>query len=322
MKVFTLSLIFLTAFGCGDDDPDHTDKDRSVLELAEATPELSTLVAAVEYASDDRDLISLLERPGALTVFAPTNDAFDALAVELTGNADAQGTELLTEANRPLLRSVLQYHILTTEVRAAEIPFGMPITSAQGSIFKIEEGDPPVIVDGRNREARITRTDLEADNGVVHVIDRVLLPADRDVVQVAQAAAMGSPPEFKILVEAIEAADLTDTLSGPGPFTVLAPTDAAFMDLLAEIGISKQQLLANKPLLTKVLTYHVIGRRWLEAELPEGTPITTVEGGMFTIDESLEITDERGRTAKIITTDRFATNGMIHVLDRVLLPAP
>ncbi len=323
MRPTSLSLLALATLvsGCGDDHEPIVNEPGSIVETAQATPSLSTLVAAVQFASDNDDLVNLLASPGTLTVFAPSNAAFDALAVELTGTPGAKGADLLTAANKPLLRSVLKYHVLTTTVNAAGIPFGKPITSAEGSVFKIDSGSPPTITDGRNRLSKITATDIEASNGVVHLIDKVILPADKNIVQTAQALAAGNPGEFKILVEAVVAADLATTLSGPGPFTVFAPTDAAFAALLAELGVTKAQLLADKPLLTKVLTYHVVSGRVFKADVPVGAPIGTVQTGTFSISAALAITDARSRTSKIVGTDTLTSNGVIHVIDKVLLPA-
>jgi uncharacterized surface protein with fasciclin (FAS1) repeats len=127
---------------------------------------------------------------------------------------------------------------------------------------------------------------------------------------------------LSILVEAVVAADLATTLSGPGPFTVFAPTNDAFAALLTELGISKAALLADKPLLTKVLTYHVVSGKVLKAQVPVNTPITTVEGETFTVSSAFVITDQRGRTANITATDVAASNGVVHVIDKVILPAP
>ncbi len=106
------------------------------------------------------------------------------------------------------------------------------------------------------------------------------------------------------------------------PCTVFAPTNAAFASLLAELGVSKEALLADKALLTKVLTYHVVGARVLKAEVPVGAAVTTVQGGTLTVDASLKITDQRGRQASITGTDVLASNGVIHVIDKVTLPRP
>jgi uncharacterized surface protein with fasciclin (FAS1) repeats len=190
-----------------------------------------------------------------------------------------------------------------------------------GGIFKIDAvGSTLTITDGRNRSSHITATDVAASNGVIHVVDTVLLPADKTVVETAIALAGGNPAEFTVLVDAVVAAGLVDTLNGAGPFTVFAPTDAAFANLLADLGLTKDELLANTALLTKVLTYHVVSGEVLKAEVPLNTPITTLEGETFSVDANLAITDQSGATAHITATDVLASNGVIHVIDKVLLP--
>jgi uncharacterized surface protein with fasciclin (FAS1) repeats len=300
----TLALVattsFLAACGGGDDPPATT------LSVAQGDSRFSILVEAVNAAG----LAETLAGPGPLTVFAPTNDAFAALLTELGVTKDA----LL--ADKALLTAVLTYHVLPARVERAQVPLGQPVTTAQGGIFKVDAvGQNLVITDGRNRNATITATDLSAGNGVVHVIDKVILPADKTLVQTAQAL-----PQFSILVEAVVAAGLVDALSGAGPFTVFAPTNDAFAALLAELGVSKDALLADKALLTQVLTYHVVPARVLKAQVPVGTPITSLQGDSFTIDATLSITDQAGRTASIVATDVLASNGVIHVIDKVILP--
>jgi len=178
-------------------------------------------------------------------------------------------------------------------------------------------GTDLVITDGRNRGSKIVQADIAASNGVIHAVDKVLLPADKNVVQTAAAN-----PNFSILVEAVTAAGLGETLSAPGPFTVFAPTNAAFSALLAELGVTKDQLFADKALLAKVLTYHVLPGLVLKADVQINTPIKTVEGETFTVSQALAITDRRNRQANITATDILASNGAIHVIDKVILPAP
>lgn len=294
------STTLLQACGGGDDAPQRT-----IVEVAQNTPDLSILVEAVVAA----DLAPTLST-GTLTVFAPTNAAFAALLTELGVTKEA----LL--ANKPLLTAVLTYHVLGSTVVRADVPVGKAITPVGGGFFKIESSGGLRITDGRNRVSHITATDIPASNGVVHLVDRVLLPANKDIVATAQAL-----PDFSILVEAVVAAGLVETLQGAGPFTVFAPTNAAFAALLAELGLSKAALLADTALLTKVLTYHVVGARVLKAEVPVGTAIATVQGQTFTVDASLKITDQKQRSTAIVATDVFAANGVIHAMDRVLLPA-
>ncbi|WP_291516142.1 fasciclin domain-containing protein [Acidovorax sp.] len=294
------SATLLQACGGGHDEPQ-----RNIVELAQANPDLSILVEAVVAAGLAPTLST-----GSLTVFAPTNAAFAALLTELGVTKDA----LL--ANKTLLTAVLTYHVLGTTVPRASVPLGKAITPVGGGFFKVEAAGAGLrITDGRNRTSNITATDIQASNGVVHLVDKVLLPADKNIVATASAL-----PDFSILVEAVVAAGLVPTLQGTGPFTVFAPTNAAFAALLTELGVTKQALLANTALLTSVLTYHVVPGRVLKADVPVNTAITTVQGQTFTINASLAITDSRGRQSSIVATDVFTSNGVIHVVDKVLLP--
>jgi uncharacterized surface protein with fasciclin (FAS1) repeats len=214
--------------GCWDDDsgPDN------IVETAQDNPELSLLVEAVAAA----DLTATLSGDGPLTVFAPTNEAFTALLAELGLTKD----QLF--ADKPLLTAVLTYHVLGAEVAADDIPLGSPIEPLAGGYFKIDTSSGALAVtDGRNRASRITDTDIEASNGLIHIVDKVLLPADKTVVGTAVALAQAEPPEFTLLVEALQATGLDATLNGTGPFTVFAPTDAAFAALLAELGLTKNE---------------------------------------------------------------------------------
>jgi uncharacterized surface protein with fasciclin (FAS1) repeats len=306
----SLALTLATVLvACGSETADAgTTPTQNVVQLAQGNPDLSILVEAVVAA----DLAGTLSAPGPYTVFAPTNAAFAALLTEL----GVTKAELL--ANKPLLTAVLQYHVLGAKVAKAQIPLGKAITPLAGGFFKIDmSGADVVITDGRNRTSKIIATDIAASNALVHVVDKVILPANKNIVQTAQAL-----PDFSILVEAVVAADLAATLSGPGPFTVFAPTNAAFAALLTELGVSKADLLANKPLLTAVLTYHVLGARVLKADVVPGAQPNTVQGENFAISAALAITDKRSRVANIVATDVLTSNGVIHVIDRVILPAP
>lgn len=147
--------------------------------------------------------------------------------------------------------------------------------------------------------------------------EHVAVPA-KTIVELAQAT-----PDLSILVEAVVAAGLVGTLSSAGPFTVFAPTNAAFVSLLAELGVSKEALLADKALLTAVLTYHVLGSKVESTQIPLGAAIKTVQGANLTINTAgsgLAITDARGRKANIVTANIQASNGVVHVIDKVILP--
>lgn len=144
---------------------------------------------------------------------------------------------------------------------------------------------------------------------------------DKDTGTVVALAASDS--RFSILVEAVKAAGLVDTLNGAGPFTVFAPTNDAFVALLGELKVSKEALLSNKALLTSVLTYHAVLGALRAADvsaLPKPASVTTVQGAPFTVDASLGITDARHRRAQLVATDLIAKNGVVHAINTVLLP--
>ncbi len=280
----------------------------NLVDLARSDARFSVLAEALTTAELDATLGSA----GPYTLFAPTDAAFAALLAEL----NLSKAQLF--ADKALLRAVLQYHVLAGEVPRASVPLGKAVAPLGGGFFKVDgQGGTLVVTDGRNRKAGVTQTDLVATNGLLHVVDKVLLPADKNLVQTAQ-----SLPQFSVLVEAVVAAGLQDALAAPGPLTVFAPTNDAFAALLAELGVSKAALLADKPLLTKVLTYHVLPGRVLKADVPVNAPVTTLQGGSFTVSPALAITDQRGRRASITATDVFASNGVIHVIDKVILPSP
>jgi len=291
--------------GCGGGGSDPSDR-KNLVTLAQSKPELSLFVEAVD-AAGLRETLS----GGSYTVFAPDNNAFAALLAELGTTKDA------LFADTSLLGSVLKYHVLSSVVPKDAIPLGKAIEPIGGGFFKIErQGNDYQVTDGRNRISAITSTDSVAANGVLHVVNRVLLPADKDIVQTAQAT-----PDLSILVEAVIAAGLVDALKAPGPLTVFAPTDDAFAALLAELGMTKDALLADTALLTKVLTYHVVAGRTLKADIRVDAPITTLQGQTIRVNADLRVVDQRNRTSGFLATDVFASNGVVHVIDRVLLPA-
>lgn len=281
---------------------------QNLVQIAQGLPDFSILVNAVVAAG----LVDTLSGPGPFTVFAPTNAAFAALLAELGVTAE----QLL--ADRALLTQVLTYHVVPGRVLAADIRNGQQADTVQGQVFTLGTTGGVGITDARGRQARVVATDVAASNGVLHVIDRVILPQTRNIVEIA--AGIG---DFSILVEAVQAAGLADTLGG-GEFTVFAPTNAAFAALLHELRITKAQLLANRSLLTQVLTYHVLPGTVLARDVPAGsTAVTTVQGERFTLTRSgasLHIRDARHRGANVTATDVQASNGVIHVMDRVILP--
>ncbi len=268
---------------------------KDIVDTAIGAGSFNTLVKAVQAAG----LVDTLKGEGPFTVFAPTDEAFAALPAA-TLNA------LL--ADKAALADVLTYHVVAGRVPASAAMNLDWAPMVQGQSARVETRDGSVYVDG----ARVVKADIETSNGIIHVIDAVILPR-KDIVDTAVAA--GS---FNTLVTAVKAADLVDTLKGKGPFTVFAPADSAFAKL-PEGTIPS--LLANKAKLQGVLTYHVIPGRVLSTDLKPGTSlqVATANGAKLSIE-----VDRQGNVtvdgAKVVSADILAGNGVIHVIDSVVLP--
>lgn len=316
--VVGLALLGAVLFGCSSDDDEpavlqNPAEVRNIVEIAIDDGRFTTLVAALQEA----DLVDDLEGEGPFTVFAPTDDAFAALPA---GTVDA----LLQPANRDALIDILTYHVFDGEVMAADAVAlaGSSVAMLNGTEMKIDvDGGFVVLNLGGNREAVVTITDIEAANGVIHVIDTVLDPNDgrKNVVETAVGAG-----DFTTLVAALQAAELDDDLSGAGPFTVFAPTDDAF-GLLPAGTVATLLEPANKNLLIDILTYHVIAGKVLAADAValDGSSATMLNGGAMAIDVvGGEVILNLGgnRQATVTVTDIRCTNGVIHVIDAVLDP--
>jgi transforming growth factor-beta-induced protein len=272
-----------------------------IVDTAVADGRFTTLVAAVDAAG----LVDALKGEGPFTVFAPTDDAFAALP---------EGTveELLKPENKQALTDILLYHVVEGKVMAADVTGLTSATTLLGKDIAIKVDMGNVYIN----DAKVIITDIETSNGVIHVIDAVLLPSDEEAQTIVEIAV--ADERFSTLVAAVTAADLVETLSGEGPFTVFAPTNDAFAALPA--GTVENLLLPeNKQALIDILLYHVVSGKVMAADVVGLTSATTVLGKDLTItvrDGKVFLND----TVEIIITDIEASNGVIHVIDAVLLP--
>ncbi len=273
--------------------------DQTIVDIAVNDGRFTTLVTALQAA----DLVDTLSGEGPFTVFAPTDDAFAALP--------AGALEGLL-ADIPALTDVLTYHVVSGKVMASQVVGLDSADTVLGQPVNITVDGDTVMVN----DAKVIITDIEASNGVIHVIDTVLLPpaaaeeADQTIVDIAV-----NDGRFTTLVTALQAADLVDTLSGEGPFTVFAPTDDAFAALPAG---ALEGLLADIPALTDVLTYHVVSGKVMAADVVNLDSATSVQGAPIDImvnGGSVMVND-----ANVIITDIEGSNGVIHVIDAVILP--
>ncbi len=289
--------------------PTDAPEAQSIVDLAIADGRFTTLVTAIQAAG----LVETLRGEGPFTVFAPTDDAFAALPAGTLDN-------LLLPENKQQLADILLYHVVPGKVMAADVAGldgKMADTALEGKQIGIKVDMSNVYL---NENVKVIVTDIEASNGVIHVVDAVLLPPSdeaamdkKDIVDTAIADG-----RFTTLGAALQAAELVDTLKGEGPFTVFAPTDDAFAAL--PTGTLDSLLLPeNKQNLTDILLYHVVSGRVMAADVVGLTSAPTVLGKDITIkvqDGNVYLND----TVQVIITDIETSNGVIHVIDTVLLP--
>ena len=287
-----------------DTETDTTPELGNIIEVATANGSFTTLLAAVEAAGLTETLASA---DGTFTVFAPTDDAFAALLAELEVTAE----ELL--ANEDLAQILLYHVIIGAEVPSSAVETGAVTTGTDAGLSAwLNAGDDGVFINN----AEVIIPDVDASNGVIHVIDEVILPAN--IVELATYAG-----QFGTLLTAATQEELVGPLTDDdAPVTVFAPTDEAFAALLTELGATAEQLLAREDL-TTILTYHVLSGA-VDAE----TAVSVAPGYVDTLSgfSAAVVPGEEAGTlmvndANIVLTDLVGTNGIIHVIDSVLLPA-
>lgn len=311
MKKLTFSLlvalgaIFMFA-SCKDTD---NGQPQNIVELAQNDPNLSSLVAAVQRAG----LVDALTAQGPLTVFAPTNQAFSDLLTSL-------GLTKLEDVPVDVLKNILLNHVVSGEVKSGNLATGyvetlLPFGNTNSYLNNYVDLSSGVKIGG----ATVTTADITASNGVIHVINKVILPP----TVVNQAL---NNPDFSTLVAALTRSDLgvdyVGILSGDGPFTVFAPTNAAFTSLLSELGASSLNDIPAD-VLNQVLQYHVVpNANVLSTQLTDEQEVTTFLGQKFTIDLTggAKVKDAAGRISNIIATDVQGSNGVVHAIDKVILP--
>lgn len=299
VTVATLSLVSSAAAQCGSKSASTTGYGQShdIVATAKSAGTFNTLLAAAKAAG----LVDALRGDGPLTVFAPTDDAFAKLP---------EGTveTLLKPENRSQLQGILKYHVVPGKLMAREVTRNSGATTLNGQRLDFKAADGKVMVDS----ARVVKADIKASNGVIHVIDNVMLPTSDNVVTTAQKA-----KSFQTLLTAATKAGLADTLSNGGPYTVFAPTDEAFAKL-PDGTLSSLLKPENRDQLAAILRYHVVEGRVYSTDALAAGKANTLCGN------ELRIASRNGTVrvndARILATDVDASNGVIHVIDSVMLP--
>ena len=270
--------------------------EKDIVATALAAGDFGTLATALERAG----LVDTLRGKGPFTVFAPTDAAFAKLP---------RGTlaSLLEPESADLLTSILTYHVVSGAVPAAEVAKLAGATAVNGSAALALAADEDGV---RVAGARVVKTDIRCSNGIIHVVDAVLMPATQDIVETAVAA-----EGFDTLAAALRAAGLVDALKGKGPFTVFAPTDEAFA-ALPDGTLETLLRPENRAQLVSILKLHVVPGRVFSDQLVNGD-VRALEGRVTVRidDDGVEVSG-----ASVVRADLQATNGVIHVIDGVILP--
>lgn len=271
---------------------------KDIVDTAVGAGQFKTLAAALGAA----DLVDALKGEGPFTVFAPTDEAFAKLPA---GTVE----DLLKPENKAKLQAILKYHVVKGEVMADKVTGLKFAETLNGQRVDIAVSYGKVKLDGKST---VTATDIKASNGVIHVIDTVILPETKNVVEVAKGA-----EQFTTLLAAVEAAGLTSALMGDGPFTILAPTDAAFSKLPAG---TVENLLRPENLATlqAILQYHVISGRVYSDQVVKLNSARTLGGQTVSI--NVDGSTVRFNESTVTAVDIEAANGVIHIIDAVLLP--
>jgi uncharacterized surface protein with fasciclin (FAS1) repeats len=265
---------------------------QSILEIAAGNPQLSTLVSAVQSAG----LVNALSGKGPFTVFAPTNDAFAKLSAVPGGET---------------LKQILLYHVASGAFTARDLRHKRSLETLSGEKIKLRFSDGMLIL---NDSVRLLIKDVIASNGIVHVIDAVLIPPSLEPKSILEIA--GGDARFSTLVSAVKATGLDTVLSGKGPFTVFAPTNNAFEALKTKLGGH----LPSGDALKRVLLYHVVSARVSAAQLLTAGFVKTVLGQDVTAKTVGDKVVLNG-SVNLLIADINASNGVIHAIDAVLLPA-
>ncbi len=300
-------LVFLSVSSCKKDNTDTPPPTpTTITDIVSANTDFSILKAAVLKAG----LAITLSGTGPFTVFAPSDTAFTGSGITMSTVSNLTPDEL---------KQILLYHTLAAQVKSTDVPAGpnAAVATANGDSVYVTSNSNGVFING----IPVVKADIAASNGIIHAISRVLFPPAGNIVEIAQ-----SDTTFSYLVAAVVrastgATDVAAALSGNGPYTVFAPTNNAFRDAgfttINDINGADPNILAG------ILTYHVIAGRIFSSDLADGIQPATLNGSTVTIGLAAGATvkgDSNSSPSNIIITNIVATNGVIHVIDKVLLP--
>jgi len=292
--LLAVSSVFVS---CEKEDEMVPMDEKNIVEVAQSAGQFNVLVQAAVKAG----LADFLSTENNLTVFAPTDAAFAALLKDL-------GLTSLDQVDAATLGNILKYHVVSGVVYSKDLKSGyVPTLStfSGNSISMYVNVEESVSI---NKNTKVTAADIKAKNGVIHVIDKVILPPT--VVSVALANS-----NFTTLVQAVVKAGLVDALNGAGPFTVFAPTNDAFSALFSQLGISGVNDLTAEQL-APILTYHVVSGNVLSTNLTAGE-VGTLNGKKISVNLTGGV---KINNSTVVAADIQGSNGVVHVINQVLIP--
>lgn len=303
--MFSILMISMSLFAvsCNDDDDDQMTTPKNIVEVAQSNPDLSTLVSAIVAA----ELTTVLSEGGPFTVFAPTNSAFAKLDPAVLNNIISTPS---------LLTALLQYHVVSGKVTSSQLSNGEVPTLLSGQSVNVDLSGGMVTLNG---SSKVTTADVDASNGVIHIIDEVLLPEDFAPQTIVQIAV--SNPNFSILVSALSKPELADLLAAANDptsdLTVFAPTNDAFTAVLTALG---KNSIDDLPvgLLKEIVQYHIVAGAQMSTELTGGLLPTLLPNENLTVDVTNGVMINN---SEVILADVKAINGVIHAINGVLLPS-
>ncbi len=326
----SLAIASVGLVGCSDDDDKNpltgAEPTLDIVETAQAAGNFTTLLAAAEAA----DLVDALKGAGPITVFAPTDEAFAKLPA---------GTVEALLADKDALTAILTYHVVPGAVTAAEVVKLTSAATLNGSNLTITVADDKVMIDN----AVVTVTDIKATNGIIHVIDAVMIPATGSTRSGIEgvSASLGSGwvanairtgqlnwltrylslytvsrlANLPTLTTAVKSAGLQSTLLNNGPFTLFGPTEQAFAALPTG---TVETLLQDPNTLSNILLYHVTPGVVKAADVVNLTEATMANGSKVSI--SVVNGGVKINNANVLFVDISARNGVLHIIDGVLIP--
>jgi len=331
-KALFVMFVTLLVFSCKKNDdngappPSEEEKKPTIVALAQEINVLSSFVKALKTADDG--LVALLSKEGKATVFAPTNGAFNKLFVELDGFDSLDDFD--TAEEKELLAKILKYHIITAKsYYSTDLSNGKLLKTLQSEDVTVNVDISIFLKDKTEEQTEIVGADKEASNGVLQIVDKVLLPQEViDIITPKPSIVelVAETETLSILEQAILKTGLLDVLNADDPFTVFAPSNDAFVALLAELDDFNSLDDFNEPaeiaLLTEILKYHVVEANVFSGDLSNRETLQTLQTEKLTValDNEVYIHDKSEVATKVTGADNEALNGVVHIINKVLLP--